>query len=802
MGHETWEAEHPVSRRTSHVPCRTSHVSRRKSGVIGLALVSLIALFAPGRVSAQENPFGDCKNPVPILSAGRFPELIEGRPGATRYTLIGSKDVPVIIKCDDLQLTADRVVMETDTRDIHATGQVLLVQPDLQIYADQADLNGKTRFGTFVNARGQARVGEPSAEMDRFGSNDPDVYFSGEKITKIGPRSYKIEHGRFTTCVQATSRWEMTQSSGTLDLDKHVLLKNMVLRVKNVPLFYLPVLYYPIDKEGRSTGFLMPSYGNSTVGGTSFSNAFFWAISRWQDLTLYHDWFAKTGQGMGPEYRYIRSADSQGNARFYIRDEKLGGTAETPASTLRSYNVTGNVNQGLGHGIRFLGNLNYFTQISTQQLYQGVNDYSTQQRSFSGSLTGSHGPVQFTAVAEQREYFAGFDQGARTGRLPWVNVRMADKPVGGPRLYIGASAEGAYLVAREDTNDPTTDQSLWRFHGGPTVRAIVSNLPYLNVTTNATWTMTQWLESRDPTTGLQEQTPLTRQLLQTSIGVTGPTFSRIFQTPGNGYADRFKHIISPTFSIDRTSSFREYNRVVQTDSIDTQVGGVTTINYGLRNQVLARLAAKPVEPGGPVRPAVAREILSVNIAQSYYSNTTASLYDPNYQSASGMPSESNFSALRLEANFKPVDSTTATFRMDVHPRYRQVQSLSARAMIDGSLARISADWYRQLVIPQLSGYSADFASQSLNANVNLRTRRNHVGGTYTVNYDLKKGEFVNQRVSGYYNTQCCGLNFDYQKRATPLLSDRGIPQNQSFSVSFSLAGVGSFSNPMGSFGGR
>jgi hypothetical protein len=758
-------------------------------------------VLAPAPVSAQENPFGECKNPVPIISAGSTPELIEGRPGATRYILIGSKDTPVTIKCDDLQLTAERVVMETDTRDIHATGQVLLEQPDLHIYADQADLNGKTRFGTFVNARGVARVGEPSAEMDRFGSNDPDVFFSGEKITKVGPRSYKIERGRFTTCVQPTTRWEMTQSSGTLDLDKHVLLKNMVLKVKNVPLFYLPALYYPIDKEGRSTGFLMPSYGNSTAGGTSFSNAFFWAMSRWQDLTLYHDWFTKSGQGMGSEYRYVRSPGSTGNTRFYVRDEKLGGTSGTPASTLRSYNVTGNVNQGFGAGIRFLGNLNYFTQISTQQLYQGVNDYSTQQRSFSGTLTSNRGPVQFTAIAEQREYFVGLDGGARTGRLPSVNVRMADKPVGGSRLYIGAGAEGAYLVAREDTNDPTTDRSLWRFHGGPNVRAIVSNLPFLNVTTNATWTMTQWMESLDPVTGEQRPTPLTRQLLQTNVAVTGPTFSRIFQTPGSGYADRFKHIISPTFSIDRTSSFREFNRVVQTDGIDTQVGGVTTINYGLRNQVLARLVGKPTEPGGPVRPAIAREILSVNISQSYYSDTTASLYDPDYQSASGTPSESKFSSLRLEANFKPVDSTTATFRMDVHPRYRQVQSLSARAMIDASLARISADWYRKLVIPQLPSYSAEFASQFLNANVNLRTRRNHFGGTYGVNFDMKKGEFVNQRISGYYNSQCCGLNFDYQKNSTPLLVDRGVPKNQTFSVSFSLAGVGSFSNPMGSFGG-
>ncbi len=778
----------------------TPGVARR--AVFGWLAAVGFAVFLPANAAAQDNPFGQCKSPVPIRAQGKTPAVIDGRPGATRWTLVGTPESPVTIECDDVQLSAEQVVYESDTRDMHATGQVLLVQPDLRIYADKADMNGETKFGTFYNARGTAHVGESSADMDKFGSQDPDVFFSGEKISKIGPRSYKIERGRFTTCVQPTSRWEMTQSSGTLDLDKHVLLKNMVLKVKNVPLFYLPALYYPINKEGRSTGFLVPSYGNSTAGGTSLSNAFFWAISRSQDLTLYHQWFAKTGQGASAEYRYVRSADARGQTRFDLLDERFSGTSGGAETHQRSYRVAGDANQGFGHGLRFVGNINYFTQISTQQLYQGVNDYSNQERSFYGTLTGGRGAVQFSATARQSENFNGLNVSSRTGQLPSVNVRVLDKPIGGPRLYVGGAAESAYFVVRQNTNDPSTDQSLWRFHGGPTVRATVSNLPFLNVTTSASWTVTEWLESLDPVTGQQEQTPLMRQLLKTSATVTGPTFSRIFQTPGNGYADRFKHIISPTFSLDRTSSFQEYSRVVKTDYIDQEVGGVTTMNYGLGNKVLARRLGAPAEPGGPPRPGIAREILSVNIYQSYYTDARAAVYDPNYQSGSGAPAESHFSPVKLDARFTPTDPVSTTFRMEVHPRYRAIESMTASTTIQAALARITADWSRRFVIPQDRNFPEEFASQFLNANVNLRTRRNTYGVTYGLNYDLKQQEFVNQRISGYYNTQCCGLNFDYQKNATPLLVDRGVPTNQSFSVSFSLAGVGSFSNPMGSFGGR
>jgi LPS-assembly protein len=110
--------------------------------------------------------------------------------------------------------------------------------------------------------------------------------------------------------VQPTPRWELVSGTTTLTVDKRALLKSTVLKVKDVPVFYLPYMYYPINRENRSTGFLMPTYGNSTVRGRTLNNAFFWAISRSQDATIYHDWFSKTGQSLGGEYRYTRTQGS------------------------------------------------------------------------------------------------------------------------------------------------------------------------------------------------------------------------------------------------------------------------------------------------------------------------------------------------------------------------------------------------------------------------------------------------------------------------------------------------------------
>jgi hypothetical protein len=72
-----------------------------------------------------------------------------------------------------------------------------------------------------------------------------------------------------------------------------------------------------------------------------------------------------------------------------------------------------------------------------------------------------------------------------------------------------------------------------------------------------------------------------------------------------------------------------------------------------------------------------------------------------------------------------------------------------------------------------------------------------VGGSYWFNYDLGNRKWIQQRIVGYYNSQCCGITVDWQSS----VGYSTLPTNRLFSVSFTLAGIGSFANPMGSFGG-
>jgi hypothetical protein len=769
------------------------------------ALAIVTATFAcPSGASAQDNPFGSCKAGG-VRTQGQLPVLIEGRADARLITFTGS---PVTVTCDDTVLQANEIKYETDTRAIWAAGNVVLQQRDLTVYAERAEMNGHTKLGTFYNASGTARLGEAPAEKSPFGTLEPDVMFYGEQVAKIGERRYELYKGSFTTCVQPTPRWAMSASNATITLDKYAFLRHVVLRVKDVPLLYVPAIYYPMNKEDRSTGFLLPTYGASTLRGTSLSNAFFLVIGRSQDATFYHDWTSKSGQGASAEYRYVFAPDSRGDVRFHVfkTPALAGDDGGIEAEGRRSLQIDGRVNQGLRGGFRLTGQLNYFSDAASQQLYQDVYDSADrQQRSFSATLSGGLGRYRLDLSANQQDYFYGGNR-QRNGRLPFLTVSVGDKAIGRSRIYVGGSGAMGYLVrqqrSRSGFTTATTDQSLWRFNGATRVRAPLSTLSFLTATGTASWRMTRWTESLAPPLDPEEERRqvgigLTRNLLEVGAQIVGPTFSRIFQTPNNGYADRFKHVIEPMFSISRTSAFRDFNRVVLIDyGVDGDVGGVTQVSYGISNKVLARRVAPGGPTGTPPRPAAARQILTVDISQSYYSNALAAQYDSEYQTSPA--ATGTFSPVKIETSVRPSDTATGSFRMLIDSKFRAISALVATARFELPRVEVNADWSRRPVIPGLQ----EFGSHFLGASTTIRSRQNRLGGSYRFSYDIEDASWVQQRIMAYYNTQCCGISVDWQTMSTPLWTPNGVPTNTQFGISFTLAGIGSFSNPLGSFGGK
>src|SRR5215218_378297 len=365
----------------------------------------------------------------------------------------GTVEHPASILCDDMQFFADFAEIFKKQDLVTAQGHVVYVSGGNRIAADRMEFDTRTRTGTFYNARGTATLGDRGESTDRsmFGGKEPDAYFWGEELHKLGPKKYKIVRGGFTTCVQPTPRWEVHSGSVTLNLDDYAVLTNSVFRVKGVPLMYLPIFYYPIQEDDRATGFLIPTYGASTLKGQILSNAFFWAIGRSHDATVYHDWMSKAGQQLGGEYRYVLGPGSQGNSRFSWLDEKpvtatLNGVPQTTAGT-RSYSLSGDMAQRLPGSFSLRASADYFSSIVTQQTYQqDINRATNRNRRFGTFLSGSLGAYQISATAERTDFFHTATSLTTYGSMPRVNISKPERPIAGSPVYLGIQGEYVTLL--------------------------------------------------------------------------------------------------------------------------------------------------------------------------------------------------------------------------------------------------------------------------------------------------------------------------------------------------------------------
>lgn len=737
----------------------------------------LLGWPAAATAQATDLPFDNCRS-FKITRLGE----------SSAEPKLGSITGEVRVDCDGTSIFADNITWEGPT--IRAWGRLLVIQDGLRITAERMEMDRRTRLGAFYNAYGTARITDTPPDRNQFGALEPEIYFEAEKLERLGPRTYRLTNGVFSTCLQANPRWEMRGTSGTVTLDEHAVLKNVVFRVKRVPVLYVPYLYYPLKKEDRATGFLLPTYSQSTIRGHGISNAFFWALGRSMDATLYHDYFSKTGQGAGADYRYVAAPGSRGELQAYVLMEKTriaaDGTVERPAH--RSYDIRGSVNQRMGQ-FHLIGSANYFSDLTTQQLYQqNVYDLSNRKRSLSFTLSGDVVKgLRMEAKVERTEIFTGLNSALQSS-APKVNVWYRNT-IGNSRVYYSASGEAARFENRPfGSTQPT---AVRRLDANSTIQAPLSPLRWLSFTTTAGWRVTHWLDSLDPLTGLPTPEPITRSLFDLRAEAVGPVLSRVFRTPKSGYADGFKHLVEPRVSVQWLSPFDRGNEVIKLDpQIDGLVGGTTSVTYSLTNRVMTK--RHTADGTGPVLP-----FFSVTVGQTYYSNALAGAVDAQYPTGS----VGTFSPLQVVATVTPTDQISGSVRLYVNPTARALQSASVSTQFDLPRLRLSGGWSKQFVIPTVPGFSdPNSASHFLNANASVRSRNDRAGGTYGFHFDVGKSRLVQQRVGAYYNAQCCGISFDYQIISASPFQVASIGPDRRFAISFTLAGIGSFPIPLSGFG--
>ena len=709
---------------------------------------------------------------------------------ANHWRLTGN--VEMTIPPGTFKFFADEADYYIEENRLVARGNVVFADANGRVAADEVTFNINDGTGTFKNASGSMGLGN-AVSSSAFPGEEPDVYFFGEVIEKLGPRKYRLTKGAFTTCVQPTPRWQMTTSSATINLDDYAFARSTVLKVKGFPVLYLPAIYYPIQSDGRATGFLMPTYGASSIRGQALTNGFFWALGRSQDATFVHDWYTKSGWGGGGEYRYVKDSQSRGNIRVYSfsQSETTYSDSGVTVPAGQSFQLTGTANQMIGPNIRARGFVDYFSDILTQKLYnQNVYQATQSRRTVEGSLSGNFGVTSTSALFQKTEYLTDTTSSNVYGSTPRLSASVAPQMLFGTPIYASVNTDFARIPnQRFEDGVLTTDDTLNKWDLAPMLRAPLSRLTFLSANASASYRTTYYSRSRDENNNLTS-IPLTRQFLNLRSEIIGPVLTKIWDTPGSATIERKKHVIEPTFVVDYTTDIKNQTQVpLLNDASDFIVGGAARVTYGVTNRWFYRS-----RPGDGQR-SQTREVLTVGVNETYYTDPNSSLVDTTYVSYSQRPKEVSLSPVAVTARFSPAIGFDTNARVEYDVSGNGLQIFSVGSNINGETLSGNLSYNRQRPSP------ASTLSSYMSGSSSLRLAQGKVTGLYALSWDIARGYVVSQTLAGQYMAQCCGFTMEAQIFNYPENAGYPLAADRRFNVSVVLAGLGSISSFFGAFGG-
>jgi LPS-assembly protein len=686
---------------------------------------------------------------------------------AAHYEARGFVDLvagSVRIQSDKLDLyTTDRPD-GTKARRIVAEGNVVFMRAEERLAGDKLDMDLDTGAGFFENAMGYIDTG---------------VFVEGKRVERIDEETYRVEGGKFTSCTQPNPRWEISASSATIHVDDKIVARNAVFKVKSVPAVYLPILAYPIRRDQRSTGFLMPHFGSSSYRGFNIGEGFFWAMGRSADQTFYSDWYSRYGWGFGHELRYMLPNPSRGTFRSYIFRPQAGGPLE--------YDLDYNATQDMPAGFRAsLQTRIYSNQSFNERFNDNFNQASSRSQRASLNIQKNAGPTTIQLLADAFDVYFDEERFQARRRLPSLQVRQAPRKLGRTGILFDYDARAERL----QLGDQELVQTVDRFDVFPQLSRPLQ-LSFLQVTPRVGARYTYWGASAGTEVTATNQPvydgpSLERQYFEANIELRGPTFSRVFDRPGGAYTERVKHVIGPEVTWRYASRVDDFLAIPKFDGPDYLLGA-NQVQYGITQ----RLLAKRPGPGGRLTP---YEFFLWRVYQTYYVQigNNQGAFDPNYTTSFYGPGQlpDHNSPISSRIRFKPTPQLNLDVNHEYDVNFKQMRSASYALRTSGERVALQASYQRSYRLSEIEA-QRELIRNTLRGAGRFVLLKDRLALDSSADWDIRRKQLLQVMGRLQYDIQCCGFSVEYLKY------NFNSRQENRWRFSVKLANIGNTANFLG-----
>ncbi len=202
----------------------------------------------------------------------------------------------VRVQQDARVVTSDSVTYDAKTGRVSVKGSVEFEDPQLHVSSvdGRYDIDGAASFDQ-ANFQILERNGRGYAK-------NIDAQPEGKvKLTEV----------RYTACPVGDEDWMLQASSINIDTKAgEGVGRNVLMRFKDVPVFYTPYISFPVG-EDRKSGLLFPSFGHSGSNGFQLEVPYYFNLAPNYDLTMTPALLTARGVQLAGQFRYL-TAGSHG----------------------------------------------------------------------------------------------------------------------------------------------------------------------------------------------------------------------------------------------------------------------------------------------------------------------------------------------------------------------------------------------------------------------------------------------------------------------------------------------------------
>jgi len=673
---------------------------------------------------------------IGVFSEEKKPVILAEHFESSEDYIIYTKNVELIT--DIYTIFADYLKYNTKTKDVIAQGRVTMTSENMSVSGSELDFNIEDMTGVMYDVQGMM---------------EPSVSFSVKKLIQVNKNTQKFTKMKFTSCTQLVPRWLISCRKGRIKKDKYIEMIDVVLKIKNIPIFYIPYLRYPIGD--KVTGFMFPVMGNSDKLGFFIKNSFFWELRQNLDLTLSHDYISKIGNGVEAELRYLFRT-TEGNIKVYVFDysQRYHDSLEEGEDIKdKDFNIDVKHLQRISFlNTEIRANINYQSNPKFKDLFAkdfGRFNMSRFNSNLSLKSTISNLSI-FISASRNETYYIQRNSSNVITKFPSIKLTLKQQKIwkipGYFTIRSGFESVKRSGINYEEYADFTSDVTSDRFSFIPSYTLNFIKLPWLSATADFLSKHSFYLKSRNPENGEIVNEPIHLNYNTAKLTLAGPSFYKIYKTKFN----RIKHVIEPELKVSYSTKVDDLKRrrVIPIDLFDYP--SYSFVSFSLNSRLFKK---KNSENNSP------REILTYSISQKYY-------FDPmianRYRSITVDEKKifPEFSELTNRLRYNPTKDISANIMLAYNYYLKEFQKMNFTIAYSNLDSPVSGRLTYSIYTNPFRKKSFFLNTKLLRGDLDLKFTNFPVRINGAIDYDLIGKRFRYGSIIASYNYQCLMINVE------------------------------------------